>query len=90
MLAKEINQLVDLGKAQVDLCESEPAIHRHLSEIYARIRSHSSEVSRIFLLIGSALKGVEREAAQVVTHILSIVCDTVELLKIADKYTIKR
>jgi len=90
VLSKEINELGDLGKAQVDLCENEADIHQQLSEIHLRIKSNASEVSRLFMLLGNSFQGIGREATQAVNHILSIVCDTVELLRIADKYTIKR
>jgi hypothetical protein len=89
-LSKNVSDLADLGKAQVDLCASDSTVHQQLDVILSRILSNATEVSRLFSIIGTSLNGSEREAAQAVNLVLAIVCDTVELLKVADKYTVMR
>lgn len=90
-LDKDVDVLTEMGQAQVDLCANNPTIHQQLQKVYDGINSNSKTVKSLFKSIGGVVhKGIEQEAAQVVDLLLSLVRDMVELLKIADQYTIKK
>lgn len=85
-----LDELIVLGEEQVRLCESIPEIHKDLTTIYLRLKTNHEQVVQLFHIIGTPVKGVEHSVAKGVDHILAIVRDTVELLRVADQYTIKR
>jgi len=89
-LSAVLQELTLIGKDQVDLCESMPAIHASLVGIYSRIKSTHEQTKQLFSKIGASVQGMEKNTVQAVDSILAMVRDTVELLRIADQYTITR
>jgi len=89
-LSTTLADLVLLGEDQVRLCESIPDIQRELNEIYLRIKSNNEQVVQLFHSIGTSVKGTEQSVAKAVDSLVALVRDIVELLRVADQYTIKR